>query len=91
MDDANQTQRLQTLTRDQRDTKNPSEPIKKNVRSTEPKRTPFEVPKTATLQGYKANVIYTSVYKVRNTVFSDLTGQFSTRSQQDKKYIMVMV
>ena len=49
------------------------------------------MPKTATLQGYKASVIYTSVYKVRNTVFSDLTGQFSTRSQQDKKYIMVMV
>ena len=64
---------------------------RKNVRSTKPKRTPLEVPKTATLQGYKARDVYTSVYKVRSTVFSNQTGQFPTRSQRGNKYIMVMV
>ena len=55
--------------------------FKKNVRSTKPKRTPLEVPKTATLQGHKARDIYKNVYKVRNTVFSNQTWQFPTRSQ----------
>ena len=35
--------------------------------------------------------IYTKVYDVRNTVFSDQTGQFPTRSKLGNKYIMVMV
>ena len=35
--------------------------------------------------------VYTRVYDVRNTVFSDQTGQFPTRSQRGNKYIMVMV
>ena len=64
---------------------------RKNVRSTNTKFTPLEVPKTATLQGHKASDLYTSVYKVSNTVFSDQTGQFPTRSQRGNKYIMVMV
>ena len=91
MADANQTQRRQILPRDQRDAKMTSEPIKKNVRSTKPKRTLLEVPKTATLQGHKAQDVYTCVYRGRNTVFSGQTGQFPTRSQRGKKYIMVMV
>ena len=62
----------------------------KNVRSTKPKHIPLEVPKTATLQEQKARDIYTSVYEVRNTVFSDQKGQLPTLSQQDNKYIMVM-
>ena len=64
---------------------------RKNVRSTKPKRTPPEVPRTYTLQIHKASDVYTSVYEVRNTVFSNQIGQFPTRSQQGKKYIMVMV
>ncbi len=31
------------------------------------------------------------MYKVRKTMSSNQTGQFSTRSQQGNKYIMVMV
>ena len=91
MDDADQTQRHQILPRDQRYAKRPYEPIKKNVRSTKPKRTPLEVPQTATLQVKKARDIYKIVYEVRNTVFSDQTGQLPTRSQRGNKYIMVMV
>ena len=64
---------------------------RKNVRSTKPKFSPLEVPKTATLQGYKVCDVYTSVYEVRNNVFSDQTGKFPTRWQQGNEYIMVMV
>ena len=91
MADADQTKRHQILPRDQRDAKRKSEPIKKNVRSTKPKQIPLEVPKTATLQGQKARDIYKSVYKVRNTVFYNQTGQLPTRSQRGNNYIMVML
>ena len=91
MVDANQTQRIQILPRDQQDTKRTSEPIKKNVSSAKPKRTPLEVPKTATIQRHKACDLYTSVYKLSNTVFYYQIEQFPTRSQQGNKYIMVVV
>ena len=35
--------------------------------------------------------VYTKVYDVCNTVFSDQTGQFPTRSKLVNKYIRVMV
>ena len=35
--------------------------------------------------------MYTKVYDVRNTVFSDQTGKSPTRSQKGKKYIIVLV
>ena len=35
--------------------------------------------------------VYTKVYDVRNTVFSDQTGKSPTRSQRGNKYIIVMV
>ena len=63
---------------------------RKNVRSTKPKRTPLEVTNTSKLQGQKVHGIYTNIYEVRNTVFSDKTGQFPTRSQQGNKCITVM-
>ena len=47
--------------------------------------------KTATMQGHKARDVYTSVYEVRNTVFSDQQGQFPTRSKRGNKYIMAIV
>ena len=47
--------------------------------------------KTATLQEHKVRDVYTSVYEVRNTVFSDQIGQLPTRSQRGSKYIVVMV
>ena len=64
---------------------------RKNVRSNKTKLTPLEVPKTAALQGQKASDVYTSVYKVSNTVFYDQTGQFPTRSHRGNTYIMIMV
>ena len=64
---------------------------RKNVRSAKPKCIPLKVTKIATLQGKKARNIYTSLYTVRNTVFSEHTRQFPTRSQQGNNYIMVMV
>ena len=44
-----------------------------------------------TLQGKKVRDVYNKVYDVRNTVFSDQTGQLPTRSKRGNKYIMVMV
>ena len=62
---------------------------RKNVRSTKPK--PFEEVHSNQLHGRKVKDIYTKVYEVRDTVFTDQTGQFPTRSQAGHKYIMVMV
>ena len=64
---------------------------RKNVCSTKPKPVPMETPDVATLRGQSVCDVYTKVYDVRNTVFSDQTGQFPTRSQRGNKYIMVMV
>ena len=62
---------------------------RKNVRSTKTK--PFEEPTTSQLRGRKNKDVYIKVYDVRETVFTDQTGQFPTRSQSGNKYIMVMV
>jgi hypothetical protein len=62
---------------------------RKNVRSTKSK--PFEDPKTAPLHGKKVQDVYVRTYDVRETIFSDQTGQFPTQSQKGNKYIMVMV
>ena len=35
--------------------------------------------------------IYTKIYNVQETVFTDQTGQFPKRSRAGNKYIMVMV
>ena len=43
------------------------------------------------LQGKKVRDVYTTAYDVRETMFSDQTGQYPTRSQRGHKYIMVMV
>ena len=64
---------------------------RKIVRLTKPKRTPLDVRNTSTLPKKKVQDVYTNIYEVRNTVFSDQSGQFPTRSQQGNKYIMVMV
>ena len=64
---------------------------RKNVRSTKPKPVPLEVCDTSQLKGKKVHDIYTKVYNVRETIFSDQTGQFPTRSLSGNKYIMVMV
>ena len=64
---------------------------RKNIRSNKPKHTPLEVPNTSKLRGRKVQDLYTNIYKVRNTVFSDQTGQFPTHSKRGKKYIILMV
>ena len=64
---------------------------RKNVRSTKPKPTPFETCNVSGMRGKKERDIYTKVYDVRNTMFSDQTGQFPKRSLRGNKYIMVMV
>ena len=64
---------------------------RKNVRSTKAKSTPLETCNTSQLHGKKVRDVYTQTYNVRETMFSDQTGQFPTRSQRGNKYIMVMV
>ena len=64
---------------------------RKHVRSTKSKRQALEVANTASLRGKKERDIFTTVYDVRETIFSDQTGQFPTRSQRGNKYVMVMV
>ena len=56
---------------------------RKNVRSTKPK--PFEEINTNQLRGRKNKDVCTKVYDVRDTVFTDQTGQFPTRSQSGNK------
>ena len=43
------------------------------------------------MRGKKVHDVYTKVYDVLNTVFSDQTGQLPTISKRGNKYIMVMV
>jgi hypothetical protein len=62
---------------------------RKNVRSTKPK--PFKTTSSTQLQGKKVQDGHTQVYEVRETVFTDQTGQFPTQSRSGNKYIMVMV
>jgi len=65
--------------------------MRKNVRSTKAKTAPLETCDTSQLHGKKVQDVYTETYRVRETMFSDQTGQFPTRSQRGNKYIMVMV
>ena len=64
---------------------------RKNVRSTKTPAKPLEVCDTSKLKGKKERDVYTKIYDVRETIFSDQTGQFPTRSLSGNKYIMVMV
>jgi hypothetical protein len=65
--------------------------MRKNVCSTKAKRTPLETCDTLQLHSKKVRDIYTTMYDVRETMFSDQTGQFLTCSQSGNKYIMVLV
>ncbi len=65
--------------------------MRKNVRSTKEKSVPLETCDTSQLRGKKVQDVYTQTYMVRETIFSNQTGQFPTQSQQGNKYIMVMV
>ncbi len=64
---------------------------RKNVRNTKVKATPLEICNTSHLHGKKVRDVYTQAYMVRETTFSDQTGQFPIQSLRSNKYIMVMV
>ena len=51
----------------------------------------FEKTYASKLRGKKVRDVYTKVYDVCNTVFSDQTGQFPTRSKRGNKDIVVMM
>jgi hypothetical protein len=63
---------------------------RKNERSTKVKATPLETCNTSHLHGKKVRNVYTQMYMVRKTMFSE-TGQFPIQSHCGNKYIMVMV
>ena len=69
----------------------PLNQTRKNVRSTQLALFPLEISDATTLQGKNQRDVYTKVYDVRNTIFSDQTGQFLKKSQRGNKYLMVMV
>ncbi|KAL7544208.1 hypothetical protein ACHAWF_007592 [Thalassiosira exigua] len=64
---------------------------RKNVRSTKPKQHAFEEVKDGRLRGQKVRDVYTAFYDVRETLFSDQTVQFPTRSLSGNRHIMVAV
>jgi hypothetical protein len=64
--------------------------MRKNMRSTKAKSAHLETCDTSQLHSKKVRDVYTETYMVRETMFSDQTGQFPTRSQRGNKYIMVM-
>ncbi|KAL7478375.1 hypothetical protein ACHAW6_004139 [Cyclotella cf. meneghiniana] len=63
---------------------------RKNVCSTKLKH-PFEELHSNQLRGRKVRDIYTKVYNTRETIFTNQTGKFPTRSQSGHQYIMIMV
>jgi hypothetical protein len=64
---------------------------RKNVQSTKVKATPLETCNTSHLHGKKVRNVYTQTYMVRETIFSNQTGQFPIQSLCGNKFIMVMV
>jgi hypothetical protein len=57
----------------------------KNVRSTKTKRVPFEIAEYPEMRGKKIQDVYIKTHNVRETTFSDQTGEFSTRSKSGNK------
>jgi hypothetical protein len=64
---------------------------RKNVPSTKIKATPLETCNASHLHGKKVCNVYTQMYMVRETMFSDQIGHFPIQSLCGNKYIMVMV
>ncbi len=64
---------------------------RKNVRSTKGLRQEFKQANIASLHGKKVCDVFTTVYEVRETIFSDQMGQFPMQSQHGNKHIMVLV
>ncbi|KAL7488941.1 hypothetical protein ACHAW6_014541, partial [Cyclotella cf. meneghiniana] len=64
---------------------------RQNVRSTKSQHPMEEYIHKQQLVRKKAQDIFIKTYEVRETIFSDQTGKFPTRSQRGNKYIMVLV
>eukprot|EP00804_Cyclotella_cryptica_P013348 CCRYP_005123-RA/>CCRYP_005123-RA protein AED:0.24 eAED:0.24 QI:0/0/0/1/1/1/2/0/905 len=64
---------------------------RQNVRSTKSQHPMEEYIHKQRLIGKKTQDIFIKTYEVRETIFSDQTGKFPTRSQRGNKYIMVLV
>ncbi len=64
---------------------------RKNVQSTKVEATPLETCNTSHLHGKKVRDVYTQMYMVRKTMFSDQAGQFPIQSLCGNKYVMIMV
>ena len=64
---------------------------RKNVRSTKKKQKFEQANNVKALRGKKIQDVYVKIYDTRETIFTDQTGQFPTRSQQGNKYIIVLV
>ncbi|KAL7482528.1 hypothetical protein ACHAW6_008209, partial [Cyclotella cf. meneghiniana] len=64
---------------------------RKNVRSTKPKPIPLKTFHSPHLKGCKVRDIFTKVYDVCDTVFTNQTRKFPQRSQSGNFYIMVLV
>ncbi len=64
---------------------------RKNVQSTKVKATLLETCNTSHLHGKKVRDVYTQMYMIHETKFSNQTGQFPIQSLHGIKYIMVIV
>eukprot|EP00804_Cyclotella_cryptica_P015405 CCRYP_008025-RA/>CCRYP_008025-RA protein AED:0.42 eAED:0.42 QI:0/-1/0/1/-1/1/1/0/193 len=64
---------------------------RQNVRSTKSQHPMEDYIHKQRLIGKKTQDIFIKTYEVRDTIFSDQTGKFPTRSQRGNKYIMVLV
>jgi hypothetical protein len=64
---------------------------RKNVRSTKTKQVPFEIAEYPKMKGKKVHDVYIKTYDVCETMLSDQTGKFLTRSRIGNKYILIMV
>ncbi len=57
---------------------------RKNVRSTKAKQTPLETCDTLQLHGKKVRDISTTMYDIRETMFSDQTGQSNMPAERQQ-------
>lgn len=64
---------------------------RKKLRSTKIKQQPLKECDTRKLRGKKVRDVYVKIDDVKETIYSDQTGQFPKRSKAGNRYIMVMV
>ncbi|KAL7529813.1 hypothetical protein ACHAWF_003120 [Thalassiosira exigua] len=64
---------------------------RQDVHTTKAPPQPFKLCDTSKLKGKKERDIFIKVYDVRETIYSDQTGQFPTRSMSGNKYVMIIV